>query len=68
MTFEEVQQNCKKGWMLNPNERIVKTIFKGINRCDGECPCDNNSEEKQCPCSNYRYHDYCCCKLYVKKE
>jgi ferredoxin-thioredoxin reductase catalytic subunit len=68
MTFEEVQQNCKEGWILNPNEKVVNAIIKGINRCDGECPCDNNSYDKMCPCSNYRENNYCCCKLYVKQN
>ena len=59
--------HIKEGWQLNPNEKVVNAILKGIERCEGECPCQNDSEEKQCPCSNYRLHDKCCCKLYVKK-
>ena len=50
---------------LNPNEKVVNAIIKGINRCDGECPCNNDAEDKMCPCSNYRLHDKCCCQLYV---
>lgn len=66
MTLEEIKANIKDGWMLNPNEKVVKGIMNGINRCDGECPCNNNSDDKRCPCSNYRLHDKCCCNLYVK--
>ena len=54
-------------WMLNPNEKVVKGIAKGIERNDGHCPCHNTGEDTLCPCSNYRLHDHCCCNLYVKK-
>jgi len=63
-----VQSNVREGWILNPNEKIVNGIIRGINRCNGECPCNNTGEDKHCPCSNYRLHDCCCCKLYLKKE
>ena len=66
--MEYVKNNTQSGWQLNPNEKIVNSIIKGINRCDGECPCNNDSEDKHCPCSNYRLNDKCCCKLYVKIE
>lgn len=68
MTLEELKSNIKDGWMLNPNEKIVNGILKGINRNNGECPCANTSVDKRCPCSNYRKNDHCCCTLYVKKE
>ena len=61
-----VQNNIKEGWQLNPNEKVVNAIIKGINRCEGECPCNNDSDEKMCPCSGYRINDKCCCNLYVK--
>lgn len=67
-TLEHVKHNTKEGWVLNPNQKVVNGIIKGLIRCDGECPCANDSEEKQCPCSNYRLHDHCCCTLYLKKE
>jgi ferredoxin-thioredoxin reductase catalytic subunit len=66
MTLEEIKANIKEGWQLNPNDKIVKGIMNGINRCNGDCPCKNDSVDKHCPCSNYREHDYCCCKLYLK--
>lgn len=66
--LEYVKGNLREGWMLNPNEKIVNGIIKGINRCNGDCPCKNDSEEKHCPCSNYRTKDKCCCKLYVKQD
>lgn len=57
----------KEGWKLNPNEKIVKGVTRGIERNNGECPCHNDSEDKHCHCSNYRLHDHCCCSLYVKE-
>ena len=65
--IEYVIKNLKDGWSLNPNEKVVNSIIKCINRNNGDCPCHNDSVEKQCPCSNYRLHDHCCCALYVKK-
>ena len=62
-----VINNIKEGWKLNPHEKVVTAIIKGINRCQGDCPCANTSDDKHCPCSNYREHDKCCCKLYVKE-
>ena len=66
--LEYVRSNVREGWMLNPNEKIVNGIIKGINRCDGDCPCDNDAEELHCPCSNYRLKNKCCCKLYLPIE
>ena len=57
----------KEGWKLNPNEKIVKGVTRGIERNNGECPCHNDSEDKHCPCSNYRLNDHCCCSLYMKE-
>ena len=64
--IQYIQNNIKEGWKLNPNEKVVHAIIKGINRCEGNCPCDNNSEDTKCPCSGYRLNDKCCCNLYVK--
>lgn len=64
--IQYVKNNIKEGWQLNPNKKTVNAIIKGINRCDGECPCNNNSVDKRCPCSNYRENNKCCCNLYVK--
>ena len=64
--IEYVKANIKEGWQLNPNEKVVNAIIKGINRCGGECPCNNSSDDVRCPCSNYHLKDMCCCGLYVK--
>ena len=68
MTIEEIRKNCKAGWHLNPNEKAVNGILKGINRNNGDCPCNNDSIDKRCPCSNYREKDHCCCHLYLKDD
>lgn len=56
----------KEGWILNPDDKIVNAILKGLVRCDGECPCHNEGEDKHCPCSDYREKDICHCRLYIK--
>ena len=66
MDIELAKSNIKEGWQLNPNEKVVTAIINSINRCNGECPCKNSSDEIECPCSNYRINDMCCCGLYVK--
>lgn len=62
-----VIKNIKEGWKLNDNKKIVNAIINGINRNNGNCPCNNNSIDKHCPCSNYRENNKCCCSLYVKE-
>lgn len=64
--LEYVKNNIRPDWQLNPNEKVVNGIIKGINRCNGDCPCNNDAEELHCPCSNYRLNNKCCCKLYLK--
>lgn len=66
--IEFVKASIKEGWQLNPNEKVVNGIIRGLNRCDGSCPCDNKSEDPKCPCSGYRLEDKCCCNLYVKVQ
>lgn len=64
----EIKILRKEGWELNPNDKVVNSILRRIVKCDGECPCDNHSEDKHCPCSDYREKDKCHCGLYIKKE
>ena len=61
-----VQIFRKQGWVLNPKDKVVNGILKMIERNSGECPCDNQSEDKHCPCSDYREKGICLCKLYLK--
>ena len=58
----------KKGWILNPNDKIVNAILKRVEINNGECPCHNESIDKHCPCSDYRENDMCHCGLYVHKD
>ena len=65
----EMKIKIKEGWQLNPNEKIVKAIERGVLRNDGEFPCANpgwTREERLCPCKSYLENDKCCCNLYVK--
>lgn len=59
----------KKGFILNPNEKVVKGIIKAIERNEGKCPCvhEEPCDDPVCPCSDYRLKDKCCCQLYIKK-
>lgn len=59
----------KPGWVLNPNDKIVNSIIKRIEKNDGECPCANpgkTHEDRLCPCYSYRENNKCCCGLYLK--
>lgn len=70
-TLEEIKANIRPGWMLNPNEKVVNAIIKGLNRTGGECPCANKyvgTVDAMCPCKCYREEDYCCCTLYIKTD
>lgn len=58
----------KKGFKLNPNEKIVLAITKRLKVTEGECPCHNDGFDKTCPCSDYLMNDNCHCNLYVKDE
>lgn len=61
----------KPGWQLNPNDKVVNSILKRVEKNDGECPCANPGETKEdrtCPCKEYRENDHCCCKLYILVE
>ena len=61
----------KKGWKLNPNEKIVNSILTRCEANNGECPCHNpgkNHSERLCPCKEYRENNVCHCTLYIKDE
>ena len=59
----------KDGMILNPNDKIVNGILKGIERCGGKCPCYHGTEIKDedlmCPCKEYRETSHCRCNLYI---
>lgn len=58
----------KKGWQLNPNDKVVKGITKLLENSKGLCPCvhPDNDGDLHCPCDSYRLRDKCCCNLYLK--
>ena len=63
------------GFKLNPNDKIVNSLFKRIAKCNGECPCHHEEwnketphEDKLCPCKTYRDGGNCHCTLYVKEN
>ena len=59
----------KDGFTLNPNDKIVSSLTKMIERNNGNCPCSGNtSKDLHCPCSNFREHDECTCGLYLKTK
>lgn len=60
----------KQGWMLNPNDKVVTGILKGLMRCDGHCPCHHPERHghDECPCHEYLAYDNCICGLYIKED
>lgn len=63
------------GFVLNPSDKVVNSLFKRISKCGGECPChheewDENTpkEDKLCPCITYRSGQGCHCKLYLPEK
>lgn len=60
----------KKGWILNPDDKVVNGIIRGLARTGGHCPCVHPERigHDQCPCASYLEHDTCYCNLYVKEE
>lgn len=61
----------KDGWKINSNDKIVNGIMKGLDRCNGHCPCNNKysgTDDDICPCKAYREEDICCCQLYIKEK
>ena len=63
-----LELHIKDGWHLNPNEKTVRAILRGVERCNGECQCHNTGRDKVCLRSDYREEDICHCHLYIKDE
>ena len=56
------------GTVLNPDVELVALIRKGVDRCNGNCPCvprHLHSDATICPCVKYRDAGICECKLYI---
>lgn len=60
----------KAGWDLNPDDKVVNSIIRALERNGGHCPCHSNDSigHNVCPCSSYTQHNKCHCTLYVLKE
>lgn len=56
----------KEGFALNQDSKVVGSVIKAVLRNRGECPCHNESIDKNCPCSDYLNKDICHCGLYEK--
>lgn len=56
----------KEGWKLNPNDKVVNSIFKMLQKNGGLCPCHHpdNDGDTHCPCDSYVLRDKCVCGLY----
>ena len=60
----------KAGWDLNPDDQVVNSIIRMLDKNGGHCPCHSNDSvgHNICPCSSYTQHNKCHCNLYVLKE
>ena len=60
----------QEGFQLNPSEKVVSSILKRIEMCNGKCPCYHGDEipdeDLLCPCKEYRENKHCRCNFYVK--
>ena len=68
--MEEIEFVAPKGFHVNPNQKVVDGIRKGLKRCDGHCPCHHGEEHTEedlvCPCKQFRENGICVCGLYIK--
>lgn len=59
----------KDGFLLNPDDKVVNGVIKGLNRNNGKCPCYHGDEiadeDLMCPCKEYRENGNCRCNLYI---
>ncbi|MHA1268550.1 MAG: ferredoxin-thioredoxin reductase catalytic domain-containing protein [Candidatus Helarchaeota archaeon] len=80
-TIEKVAN--KKGWKLNPDDEVVKSVIDGLNKNKEKygfyyCPCrivegDKEKDKfKICPCKwsaeEVERDGHCHCMLYFKKD
>lgn len=63
----------KEGFILNTSDKIVNGVLKGLDKCEGKCPCYHKEEGDEtpdedliCPCKEYRENNNCRCNLYIK--
>ena len=62
--------------MLNPDEKIVRSIREGLKKKGGYCPCRlARTEDNKCICKEFReqiadpdFEGFCHCRLYYKEK
>lgn len=62
--------------IFNPNQEVVDTVKKGLERTGGYCPCRlERTEENKCMCREFRdqiknpdFTGFCHCMLYYKSN
>lgn len=66
----EIKIVRKEGWVINPDDKIVNNIFRGLEVNKGHCPGNHPERDghDQCPCHDYLANDVCYCGLYVKEN
>lgn len=58
-----------EGFILNPDQELVKRVKNGIWKRKGHCPCIiEMSPATMCPCEDFIKNHDCHCKLYIKKD
>lgn len=58
-----------KKMVLNPNEKIVSSIYKRLVINYGYCPCVvEKTGDTYCPCKDFREKDICHCSLFVETK
>ena len=58
-----------KNFRINPDEKYVNIIIKGLEKKDGHCPCRLNIDDTTlCPCDEFIRDGICKCKLYIPME
>ncbi len=58
-----------KGYIINPDRKIVEAVTNGLYKKEGHCPCRVIKDETTlCPCDDFIQNQNCVYKLYVKKE
>ena len=66
MITKEDLSSIHEGYVINPNEKVVSGILRGLERNNGHCPCQvEASDNTLCPCVKYKTTKDCCCFLYV---
>ena len=60
----------RPGFELNPDDAVVNSIIRALERNDGHCPCKTKEREGHdfCPCHDYIANGKCHCGLYIQPD